>query len=269
MGYGDEIMAAGQAQRAYEADPAHRKVAICDRRGEARWHPLWEGNPVIATPREVANGLPVQRIRNGANCRPYLKSLTVEQGAVYSDWRAADHVGRLYLTPAEQSLGHALLHRIGPYVVIEPAAKSLSCVNKRWGADRYQSVVDAYPQVRWVQMVYDDWCGLDGVQAIRTESFRDACGVLASASAYVGPEGGLHHAAAALGLPAVVIFGGFISPETTGYPSHVNLADSGPGSPCGTWRLCEHCRAALARITPAQVIEALTGILAQHDKAAS
>jgi hypothetical protein len=59
-------------------------------------------------------------------------------------------------------------------------------------------------------------------------------------SACVLPEGGLHHAAAALGVPAVVIFGGFIAPRHTGYAAHVNLFTGGEA--CGMRLPCDHCR---------------------------
>ena len=39
-------------------------------------------------------------------------------------------------------------------------------------------------------------------------------------------EGGLSHIRAALGLPAVVLMGGFTSPDWTGYPDHINLVSN-------------------------------------------
>ena len=38
-------------------------------------------------------------------------------------------------------------------------------------------------------------------------------------------EGGIHHLAAALGTPAVVIYGGFIKPEWTGYSYQANIVN--------------------------------------------
>ena len=40
---------------------------------------------------------------------------------------------------------------------------------------------------------------------------------------FVGTHGGLSHAAAALNLKAVVIFGGFIDPKILGYKMHKNM----------------------------------------------
>ena len=66
------------------------------------------------------------------------------------------------------------------------------------------------------------------------------------------PEGGLHHAAAALGTPTIVIFGGFISPRQTGYPHQVNLFTG--GTPCGMRRRCDHCEQAMRRVAIEEVL---------------
>jgi ADP-heptose:LPS heptosyltransferase len=83
---------------------------------------------------------------------------------------------------------------------------------------------------------------------------RQASAVLAGAALLISPEGGLHHAAAALGLRAVVIFGGFISPATTGYDLHRNFFTGGQA--CGMRLACAHCAEAMARITPEEVAAA-------------
>ena len=75
----------------------------------------------------------------------------------------------------------------------------------------------------WVQLGAGGIRVLEGVRPIETADFRAACAALAGARAAVLPEGGLHHAAAALDIPAVVIFGAMTSPANTGYASHVNL----------------------------------------------
>jgi len=85
--------------------------------------------------------------------------------------------------------------------------------------------------------------------------------MLARCSLYIGPEGGLHHGAAAVGTPAVVIFGGYIHPTTTGYAAHVNLF--GADEACGNTTECQHCKLAMDAITVDQVYEAAKGILSE------
>ena len=57
----------------------------------------------------------------------------------------------------------------------------------------------------------------------------------------------MHHAAAALGIDAVVLFGGFISPQITGYEYHANL--TGGVKACGNLYTCAHCRKAMDSIS--------------------
>jgi len=269
MGFGDEIMAAGHAQRVFDADPSKR-VAICDRNGRPRWDPLWEGNPIIAPPPRVEAGEPVHRIQNAIGCRPYIRyPFTHSTGWTFTNWRAADHVGRLYLTERELAIGVDVRNALGRFVVLEPSPIAKSNPNKAWGFDRFVALVRAWPSQRFVQFKHPDSKLVPCVTAVPVETFRDACGVLAASAGYVGPEGGLHHASAVLGVPAVVIFGGCTSVRTTGYPMHINLADDGPGTPCGKWVPCAHCREAMARITVEQVKQAMGRMLAESLERAS
>lgn len=257
FGYGDELMAAGHAQTVYDRDPSMR-VAICNLKGRPRWDPLWDGNPVIARPDAVFAGEPVHRIHNAIGCRPYIQyPFTHAIGWKFTAWRARDHRGRLYLDPRELDRGARTQERFGSFVVIEPSPIAASNPNKAWPADYFAQLVLLCPDVTFVQIAHPEARLLFHVVPVPVATFRDACGILQYAAAYVGPEGGLHHAAAALSVPAVVIFGGCCSVDTTGYPEHTNLADRGPETPCGRWRRCDHCARAMRAITPATVAESL------------
>ena len=52
----------------------------------------------------------------------------------------------------------------------------------------------------------------------------------------------MHHAAAATDKNAVVIFGGHISPNITGYDIHTNIYVDINKSPCGEKNICTHCK---------------------------
>ena len=62
---------------------------------------------------------------------------------------------------------------------------------------------------------------------------------------YLGNEGGFGHAAAALNKKALIYFGGWISPQSTGYDKHENVYYDDPNSPCGAiGYICDHCEKA-------------------------
>jgi ADP-heptose:LPS heptosyltransferase len=142
------------------------------------------------------------------------------------------------------------------FVVIEPNVPGHKSVapNKDWGAARYKWVASVLALGHHViQMVYEAGrvC-LSSAEPIKAPTFRHALAVLSRAALYIGPEGGLHHGAAAVGIPAVVLFGGFIPPQVTGYPTHTNL--TGGTDACGSLNACPHCREAMAAIGVEQVL---------------
>ena len=255
LGIGDEIMAAGEARRLQAVDP--RPVAIVDRRGRARWHRIWQGNPRIATPAQVASGLTVQRHVNCGGARPYLEAVTRERFDYRRDWRP---------TPAEIVLTEdeaAFAATAAGALLVEPQLKASASPNKRWPWARWQALVTARPDLPWVQVGPRGTPRLAGLRFIETRDFRLACAVLARARAAVLPEGGLHHAAAALGVPAVVIYGGFVSPAITGYDGQVAFyrPHRDDGDPCGLRVSCPACRSAMAHIGVEEVLEALERLL--------
>jgi ADP-heptose:LPS heptosyltransferase len=101
---------------------------------------------------------------------------------------------------------------------------------------------------------------LTGVQQVETPTFTDALSLIKTAELLIGPEGGLHHGAAAVGTRAVVFFGHFIPPQVTGYDMHINLT-GGATEFCGSTWLCSQCDEALKRISADEVIAAAENIL--------
>jgi hypothetical protein len=51
----------------------------------------------------------------------------------------------------------------------------------------------------------------------------------------------------------VVLFGGFIPPQVTGYPTHTNLTAG--SAACGKLQSCSHCRAAMDAISVEKVMK--------------
>lgn len=156
-------------------------------------------------------------------------------------------------------------------VLIEPNVpwhKSIA-LNKDWGVSRYQLVADYLRHqagVRVFQFSYGKR-RLAGVEVIPVSTFRQAAAALAGITFAIVPEGGLHHAAAAVGTKAIVIFGAFIPPAVTGYDSHVNL--TGDFEFCGSLKTCAHCRVALNRITVEEVYDHAAKLFEYRQSAAA
>lgn len=244
MGLGDWIMASAEAKDLHEAHG--KKVVFTDGDRVFYDRQVFANNPRILDKPE-GDFLP---ILNYPSRRPYVAGFKPSQIVYRPEFRARP--GELFLSDEEKAL-----RLPDKYIVIEPHVKrdpKFSTVgNKDWGFFNWQRLVKSL-DLPFVQLGSGPF--LEGVTQRPTGSFREALGVLSGASLVVTTDGALHHAAAALGLPAVVIWGGYSSPVNLGYETHLNLWDG--VEPCGSYRFpCFHCKKALKAISVERVKEAV------------
>lgn len=253
MGWGDELVAAGLA-RGLAAQG--KRAAFGDGRRQiwsAQSHELFRGNPNIA---------PFGTETPEDEWVPHYRGHRLYGEVVGSRWVFRDFEcppGEVFLTREEKTFALARLWASDPVAIIEPRVKPIGAcqgANKQWPVSRYQELASgllAATGCRPVQLVPPGVASkLADVDVIETPTFRHALALLGLAALYIGPEGGLHHGAAAMGTPAVVIFGGFNTPRSTGYDWHENIA---VGEPCGSINACPHCVAAMASISVDRVLE--------------
>lgn len=238
-------MAAGEAKRTHLK--TGKPVAICDRRGMPQWFPVWDGIPYIAKQRSAGT----VTIVNGSGVRPYIVFKTPKAWK-WQPYRPepADYV----VTPEEQRYAQ-------PYrgmVMLEPNVKAQQHANKAWPFERWQALADELRarRIMVVQCVPTGAKLLCGVMGVETSEIRRAIGILASAKLFIGTEGALHHAAAAVRTPAIVLWSEFIDPSVTGYASQTNLRNA--DKPCGARLPCKGCEASMRAISVEQVLAACT-----------
>ena len=139
-------------------------------------------------------------------------------------------------------------------ILVEPHIKgTFSAENKRW--PYWHELVERSP-LKLAQCAPSGRKLLEGVERIETPSFDHAVSVLSVARGIVTTDGGLHHAAGALGKPAVVIWGSYSDPKILGYDFHENIAEPDPDG-LGWRHTHPACVAAMQRITVERVIEAM------------
>lgn len=254
-------MLTGHARARQQADPRRLRPTL---RGVPKWSVVYDHNPRLARPDEQGDFAELPG-RDGTNNRPYHTAKTPQRW--YYNLAFRPERGELYLTPAERAFARAYAGRI----LVEPGLKPGASPNKQWGLRRWQQLANLLIAVGWrpAQFHMPGVAALRGVEVIRTSGFRQACAVLEVARGAVLPEGGLHHAAAALGVPAVVIFGGYIPVELTGYTherhgvAHRNLGVS-LDEACG-WRIpCAHCAAQMDNIAPERACTELEDLLEEN-----
>lgn len=244
MGYGDEIMALGRAELVYRI--LGKPVAVYGVSGNVRRHSVWENNPAVDPKSPL-------RIIDGPQCRPYM--IKWKHPGPVSVWKPEYRARAGHIRLTERELAEALcLVPEKPFAIVEPIVRAKSSQNKDWGFDRWSKVVKDFP----IPVYQFDPDGetkiLPGVTAIPSPSYRVAAGVVQHAALVMTVDGGMHHMAASMGTPAVVVFGGFANPEITGYNYHRNFyAADLPESPCGRYDPCPHCEKAMSMIKPEDV----------------
>lgn len=253
MGLGDNLMATGFAKGA----KARGKRIAFGNGSNILWdqhsEQIFQGNENVARPGDEG--------ASDLEWIPFYKGNRIYNRYDYNrdrwlwnrDFKAIP--GEMFFTDRELSYARKVVKKgfvlIEPYV---PAYKGCAS-NKTWPLERYITVVQSLKRKGHnVQQFRHTGGTLPGVGTIQAPTFRHALAVLSQAALYVGPEGGLHHGAAAVGIPAVVIFGGFIPPQVTGYDSHTNL--TGGAEACGSLTPCVHCAEAMLAIKSKHVIDA-------------
>lgn len=258
-GYGDDLIATGLAAGAAARG---KKIAFGNGRTLAwyeRSEMIFRNNPNIARHGEE-QGADVEWIDYRKGHRIYNRD-GGDRWIWNYDFRPQS--GELYFS-AEEKRTYCDKFNF-PFVVIEPNVEwhKRSAKNKDWGTHKYQAVADYL--IRGGCEVIQFEVGpvrLKNVMHVRTKDFRHSMVVVQKAMLVVTPEGGLHHGAAAVGTQAVVLFGGWIPPEATGYRMHSNV--TAPGEACGRYDECSHCRQAMEQISVDQVINEAEKILYEH-----
>jgi hypothetical protein len=169
---------------------------------------------------------------------------------------AIDHKCELYFSPDEEQETDSLLRRfdIGPrFVTIEPNSSAAWFGDLReWPFERWQTIVDRLV-ARGVQVVQ---LGASGSRALRgvvdlsgQTSFRVAALVMKRAELFLGLEGGLMHTANAVGVRAVIVWGGLTLPEFAGYHEmHAIVHRRVECAPCGLRGNCPYGRKCLTGV---------------------
>lgn len=257
MGLGDNIMATGFAKGAKDRG---KRIAFGDGR-KILWdqhsEQIFRNNPNIA-PSGDEHDLDLKWIPFYKGQRIYNKHDHVNNKWIWNyNFKAIP--GEIFFSDEELSFAN----KVGrDFVLIEPSVPAYKSVapNKTWPFIRYVHVAEALRAKGFdVRQFRNGGEALPGVGEIKAASFRHALAALSQAALYIGPEGGLHHGAAAVGISAVVIFGGFIPPRVTGYDAHTNL--TGGAVACGSLSACRHCEEAMEAIKIKHVYHAAKEIL--------
>lgn len=262
MGFGDALMASGEVRELRSIKP-NFKFIIGDGK-KSYWNEIFDNNPYIIKETELNNYKNVCWIKNYEGNRPYRNYGNHLPKNNYN-WKNKFKVkkGEIFFSKNENALANkaiiSIKKKIGEkkLIFIEPYVKKrLGYENRDWGFDKWQKVVtELKNKYEFIQFSYGTNTPIKGCINIHGLNFRSSVAILSKCDLFIGTEGGMHHAAAAVNTKAVVIFGGHISPNITGYDFHTNLYIKNSLSPCGNKFFCDHCQKCLEEITIEKVIE--------------
>ncbi len=268
-------MATGDASRLYAE--AGKKVLITDLFGRPRYHDLFRNNPKIWHPKDWKGRVADHPIvMSGPGRRPYADYVAIESlGEKNSPGetdrkrlrRAASRLfftkgytataGEVFLDDRELQYGKRMATTLGKFYVIEPNVKG-RVPTKQWGRENWQELAELMKRdgMKPVQLG-GGGVSLPGVQQIKTPSFRQAIAIMEHAAGFVVPEGGLHHAFAALHKRGVALFAGR-TPLGLSYPEQLTWYIHDKHAPCGLEHTdCRVCRKNWLRLTSDHVFEML------------
>jgi len=260
MGYGDEIIATGMARGAAVRG---KRIAFGNGR-RIVWsdncEPIFRHNPNIAPPGFELQHHNIDKIEWIQHYKHHRAYMSPSEGGRWRYNRGFKiKPGELYFSQEEKEFAARVP---AGFVLIEPRVKPVY-PNKQWAVGRYIEVAQRlgkrYPICQFAYGGLQPL--LPGVRTIPTPTIRHALAVLARAALFIGCEGAMTHGAAAVGVNAVVLFGGFTDPLVLGYAHNVNL--TGGAEPCGTTPSCAHCREAMNAITVDDVCAGADQLLAE------
>lgn len=145
------------------------------------------------------------------------------------------------------------------YITMQSSASTGYTVNKNWVSGRMNEVTHAIsPLIATVQVGLASDEPLDcRLKLNGSLTFRQSMAVISKAQLFIGLEGALMHAAAALQVPAVIVFGGYIHPQHTGYSSVTAFKTDTDCSPCFLLTPCPFNKKCMTVISSNRVTEAV------------
>jgi ADP-heptose:LPS heptosyltransferase len=270
MGYGDAIMATALARGFHKQGKLAAFFAPAENQRKIKWtgycEDIFANNPNIARPGAERNGNLVW-FPHYKKQFPYCKYDGARRKYIWSEHFKAQ-AGEFFFSAEEKEAAQETVTRYvgGPFIAIEPnlAWQRQVNVNKDWGEGKYEALAKALLAhgLTLVQFIHgNSRRRIAGALQVPSPLFRQAAAIMAHARLIIAPEGANHHAAAALGVPAVIVWGDWSPAERMGYAGQVKLTGKQPPQACGHTFNCEHCRQAMNSIAVDEVYQAALGEL--------
>jgi ADP-heptose:LPS heptosyltransferase len=156
-----------------------------------------------------------------------------------------------------------------PWIVVNRRASRWT-PNKDWPDEFWVELIDRLASQGTVIEVGADTTSLPArsggsyVDLRGQTTLPELIAAIAACDLLVGPITGTVHIAAAMGVPSVVIYGGYEHPDGSSYPGNINLYSPVECAPCWLRDPCPFGKKCLHQITPDQVEAAVNRLCAAN-----
>ena len=266
MGLGDDLMITGFVEQEYDKHP-NKQIVIGNSNENLIFDSImYLNNPKITHSTKLDKKKPVHFINYNDLNRFYInyKDCNDKNLAWRTDFKLIP--GKIYFSKKEVNDSEDILNEANNYWLKNNSKRpkgiiffesystkgdnnfySNKIINKNWGEENWQNLINKIKsKYLIIQSVHENTIKLNGTFYSNNKfNFRTACALMNKCNLFLGNEGAFSHASAALNKKAVVYFGGWISPQSTGYEIHENIYFNDVKSPCGAvGYICRHCKKA-------------------------
>ena len=270
MGLGDDLMITGIVEQEHTKHP-DKQIVIGDLKKNLVFDSIiYLNNPKITPSDNLDKNKPVHFINYNDENRFYINYIKCNDDNLFwrNDFKPVP--GKIYFSNKELKEAENIIKNANKFwtnsrqinhkgiIFFESYSTkqnhefySNKMKNKNWGEENWKDLINRLKdKYLIIQSTHNQATKIDGTFYSESEfDFRTACAVINNCDIYLGNEGGFSHAAAALNKKALVYFGGWISPKSTGYDIHENIYYDVSESPCGAiGYTCAHCEKARKNI---------------------
>lgn len=151
------------------------------------------------------------------------------------NYKIIDEKPEIFLTHQELEEGKIAISKCDFVICINPSSAGKI---KEWSFDKWEKIVKLYPKIQFVQLGSKNEKKIKGVLDFIGTPIRKQLSILASSDLYVGLDSFWNHAARALNIKSVILFGP-TNPEVWGYAENINIYKKTRCSPCVDWGIIE------------------------------
>jgi hypothetical protein len=174
--------------------------------------------------------------------------------------------GEIFFVQSETARVSKLMSELkllrGKFIVVEPHTNAEWFGDLRsWSFENWVLLMKKTQDlgIRWIQVGLPQSHLIPGAESICGQlSFRETAYLINQSMLFMGTEGGLMHAARAVGSHALILWGGLTPLSLTGYPDHQKVvSEEVECSPCGLKGNCPYQKKCMTGISVEKVENAL------------